>query len=958
MTQNTRWIIEAVLKLATAMHAGTGMDVEVDEVWQTGLALDHKEKPYIPGASLKGALKALARRRGLDEACRNLFGDTTYAGQAEFLCASCCDESVKFAEQSRVAIDRVTGTAQDKKLFTTRLVPSGTQFKLRIVVQSASKEEIGYLLALLKAMATDVDFALGAHGNQGMGRVAIQAGISAKSFGRAEAKKWFDEIKAGNLARWEAYALPVVVETQQADVLTSMMLDLSLKFHTPFLVKQAGKSEENEADAVPRMNADGKVLLPASSLRGRLRSQAERILRTMGHDVPQGHAAPAWGGVHNDLSVLLFGTAGWRGIVRTNDCVSPQKVKPVRQEMVAIDRFTGGGKDGAKFNVDYVECPTLKGAISFDIARLKNARLKGALGEIDAFEPALGLITLLLRDLAEGDVSFGYGINKGYGQCREMQVLASWHVQLKKLLPDLMDPADHVLKSLRTCLGDPKAEPMSLGVTNVKSAEPFKLQPAKEGFYNPYHFIPLVRPDVSTWAALDDMAGKHGHHRYHGFSGRIACRLTTKTPMFIGAKRTKSLPAEVLPYEFKERCAIPGTSLRGLISSVHEALSNSPLRVLEDDSYRVYAEPRVKIDVPRSTADFIAAVSENLLPLGFAKKQKRKCIAPAELLFGVVEQASGKGTALTDAFAYAGNVCIGIGESRDKPEMLRPVRLKELSAPKPPSPSLYFYRQQEGKVTACSKRDLARRSDSCMINGRKVYLHAGNNPPLWASKSSPRGDERRVCITPIAKGQTFFFSVDFHNLTREGLASLCAAIYPSQEFNHKLGMGKPLGLGSVKIDPVGLFLVDRSARYLSDSSDSVRYHQAWISDDSNPKEQWADCLEMERQTPACEGVSPLDLAAEAMSKVDETVRRALLVLGNPESVTLPVHYPMVIGGQEEEKLYQWFVNNDKLAQERRQYLQPLTKDDVAIQPLNKNGVPNSGGANLHIKYGNNKPQRN
>ncbi len=40
---------------------------------------------------------------------------------------------------------------------------------------------------------------------------------------------------------------------------------------------------------------------------------------------------------------------------------------------------------------------------------------------------------------------------------------------------------------------------------------------------------------------------------------------------------------------------------------------------------------------------------------------------------------------------------------------------------------------------------------------------------------------------------------------------------PSQGFRHKLGFAKPLGLGSVRIDPVATFLVDRRHRYGEDT---------------------------------------------------------------------------------------------------------------------------------------------
>jgi hypothetical protein len=77
------------------------------------------------------------------------------------------------------------------------------------------------------------------------------------------------------------------------------------------------------------------------------------------------------------------------------------------QEFVAIDRFTAaGGMDNRKFNAEGCWQPQLKGAVTIDLERLEK------LGDPT---PSLGLLALVLRDLADGDLSFGWGAGKGYG---------------------------------------------------------------------------------------------------------------------------------------------------------------------------------------------------------------------------------------------------------------------------------------------------------------------------------------------------------------------------------------------------------------------------------------------------------------------------------------------------------------------------------------------------------------
>jgi CRISPR-associated protein (TIGR03986 family) len=111
-------------------------------------------------------------------------------------------------------------------------------------------------------------------------------------------------------------------------------------------------------------------------------------------------------------------------------------------------------------------------------------------------------------------------------------------------------------------------------------------------YHNPYHFVPVVadpRPDDLAVADFEDLLVNHVRHDKYvdgTYSGRLICRLKTETPIFVGANRTKDAtdrtPAEVVPFLLDKKPAIPASSLRGLISSVAEAASNSALRVLEN----------------------------------------------------------------------------------------------------------------------------------------------------------------------------------------------------------------------------------------------------------------------------------------------------------------------------------------------------------------------------------------
>src|SRR5216684_989241 len=121
-----------------------------------------------------------------------------------------------------------------------------------------------------------------------------------------------------------------------------------------------------------------------------------------------------------------------------------------------------------------------------------------------------------------------------------------------------------------------------------------------DSFLNPYHFVPCTgrnhKDDMEVeklWPSDPEASPQsgnvtHAHYAASALSGRILCRLTTETPIFIGDQRSKNEhPTPVSGFMLDSKPAIPASSLRGLISSVAEAASNSALRVLDSTPYSV-----------------------------------------------------------------------------------------------------------------------------------------------------------------------------------------------------------------------------------------------------------------------------------------------------------------------------------------------------------------------------------
>lgn len=290
------------------------------------------------------------------------------------------------------------------------------------------------------------------------------------------------------------------------------------------------------------------------------------------------------------------------------------------------------------------------------------------------------------------------------------------------------------------------------------------------------------------------------------------------------------------------------------------------------------------------------------------------------------------------------------------------IRLRELSAPKPPSPQLYFRaRQEPDRAIAKQKLDDKKHKPQ----GIKLYLHhhqpeddasgktilaAARTKPLIGAKGESEAAKRKVAVKPLKPGSVFWFHLDFDNLTAFELEVLCFALRPSAEFHHKLGMAKPLGLGTVAIEPVAFFQIDRTARYTVESPlSSGRYSAAHGAADAvqNLPEPYAQ----ERGTGAGEDacLTPASLAESYLKRLEETqsgqeVWCALQALGrfprNPDGDgdPLPVHTPLADEQTHdnetgEQETFRWFVNNETHIRAKEswcdpQFLRPIRDADT------------------------------
>ncbi|MBU1100082.1 MAG: TIGR03986 family CRISPR-associated RAMP protein [Bacteroidetes bacterium] len=97
--------------------------------------------------------------------------------------------------------------------------------------------------------------------------------------------------------------------------------------------------------------------------------------------------------------------------------------------------------------------------------------------------------------------------------------------------------------------------------------------------------------------------------------------------------------------------------------------------------------------------------------------------------------------------------------------------------------------------------------------GYKMYWH--KNADKWIQDNQKEVDDHSKVYTkinPVNEGINFSGRVRFENLSAVELGALLFAIDLPEGCCHKIGMAKPLGLGSININPT-LYLSNRSVRY-------------------------------------------------------------------------------------------------------------------------------------------------
>lgn len=371
-----------------------------------------------------------------------------------------------------VGIDRATGTAARAGgiKFDLEVLPAGAKFALRMELDDPSPDDERLLAAGLAEWQAGRMW-LGGGVARGLGAFALtdlkyktwelQTTDQVLAFLKDD-EPWKQATERPNWLGEQISQIKPVSYIGEIKAVSRGWVTITgtLQAEGPLLTNDVTVAATNGFDHAPlfiQMGDWQHPVLPGSGLRGVLRSHAERLARTLAtwsisrkddflhrcpacdpnvrdgnkarrlplescdsllkkSDVPSTEVVDK---EHLCLACRLFGSIrlGSRLIVEDAPFVGDKPVFKML-DFLAVDRFTGGGAEGLKFDALALWKPAFQ--------------LRLYLENPEPWE--LGWLSLVLRDLAEGWLSVGFGTAKGFGRVR----LVGWATTFGYLTPDDM----------------------------------------------------------------------------------------------------------------------------------------------------------------------------------------------------------------------------------------------------------------------------------------------------------------------------------------------------------------------------------------------------------------------------------------------------------------------------------------------------------------------------------------
>lgn len=296
---------------------------------------------------------------------------------------------------------------------------------------------------------------------------------------------------------------------------------------------------------------------------------------------------------------------------------------------------------------------------------------------------------------------------------------------------------------------------------------------------------------------------------------------------------------------------------------------------------------------------------QSLLPASLHPATGLTSLSPAERVFGWVNQR-GKG-------ACRSNLRVGpvVCDSDDAIEDFGTpgIPLAILGQPKPQQARFYVAASQNGEAQADGlSKERAGYSPGKGLRGRKVYPHHRVLQEQEYSRPQLNGQEQRDNQNRsiqgwVKPGTGFTFDLHVTNLSRVELGALVWLLNLPEEHYHRLGGGKPLGFGSVRLE------TDPASTQLCDGN-GWRQIYSTLDDLALSTVDHEELIREFKETARTSYGSPASF--DNVSFI-----AAFLKMAKGFEGSLPIHYPRAKRPSDphpDGQNFEWFVANDRTGQ--------------------------------------------
>ncbi|WP_166423552.1 RAMP superfamily CRISPR-associated protein [Paraglaciecola sp. 20A4] len=373
------------------------------------LPRDGKNRPYIPAASIKGALRQWLLNAELPEdKISQLLGHSLSSSKTELKSGACrvypafaaTDVATQVVTQN--SIDEITGASKANQLFKREYICSAAQLSFELRAEFIDGQLWHEMLSLLHKQTLQI----GAGSKNDFGRIKLTV-CTNTGMTKNDINHWLNQeatLDDSMLDLGRAFVPKKIVNK-------GVSIDFTITSPDPILIAdpvrlaaiKQNAAHQKPKDQYTQLDKHGRPTLPASSLRGALRAQYRRIVRTLLlqhvqdnqriEEIVEQVCQPVWGDQQHQANLKM------------NDATHQGHARAHQQTAIAIDRFTGGAKNGAMAELEGV----ISNAFSFTITLTPKL-----LQEEYALQRSI--LLFLFRDMYEQDISIGAHKSKGFGR--------------------------------------------------------------------------------------------------------------------------------------------------------------------------------------------------------------------------------------------------------------------------------------------------------------------------------------------------------------------------------------------------------------------------------------------------------------------------------------------------------------------------------------------------------------